>query len=73
MKYKIGDIIIFNKSKKSKSIIIEIIHQHLFHYYRFRFIDENNTHIMSCENVDNSSEFYINYIRKEKLKNINEI
>ena len=73
MNYKIGDIIVFNKSKHYKIIIIEIIHQDLYHYYKFRFSNENNTHTMSCEDIDNSSEFYINYIRKEKLKKLYKI
>jgi len=71
-KYKVGDVITWNKNKRSEATIVEIISQE-YHYYRFRFFNENDTHTMRSDDVDKSTNFNIIYLRREKLNKLYEI
>jgi len=70
MKYKIGDIIIF-ESFKTK--IVRIINSNNCYEIHTFFNNQTYTQVVQSEYVDRCSKIDIKSMRKEKLKNLNEI
>jgi len=74
MKYKVGDIIYFKQMYDSESIILDImIYTHKKPQYKFRFLDNDDTHIITYDYIENQTELNIKFMRKQKLYKLHEI